>query len=122
MIEILFGAIWTCLGVYIVWYFFKAETLHPLSSNDLTLTWQLHKTQTGCTASNIHTLHIKNNAIVGFKCNCGYNYIQKRLLTQKTPPEIQPKTKSQLPKINDLIKSDETIQKLGLTKAQIHKI
>jgi len=122
MIEILFGAIWTCLGVYIVWYFFKAETLHPLSSNDLTLTWQLHKNQTGCTASNIHTIHIKNNSIVGFTCDCGYNYIQKRLITQKTSSEIQSKTEVQLPKINDLIKSDKTIQKLGLTNAQIHKL
>lgn len=122
MIEILFGAVWTCLGAYIVWYFFKAETIQPLSSEVLTLTWQLHKNQAGCTASNIHTIHIKNDAIVGFTCDCGYNHIQKRLITQKTSTKIQLKTEASLPKINDLIKSEKTIQKLCLTNAQIHKL
>ncbi len=122
MIEILFGAVWTCLGVYIVWYFFKAETLHPLSSDDLTLTWQLHKNQTGCTASTINTIHVKNNHMVGFTCNCGYNHMNKRLITQKTKPAIQPKIETKSPKIKDLIKSEKTIQKLDLKNTQIHQI
>jgi hypothetical protein len=115
LIEVLFGAVWTCLGVYIVWYFFKAETLHPLSGEDLTTTWQLHKNQTGCRASTIDTIHVKNDCIVGFTCNCGYNYMHKRSITQKPNSDSQPK-------INDLIKSDKTIQKMGLTNAQINKL
>jgi hypothetical protein len=26
-----------------------------------------------------------NNETVGFKCECGYEFIQKRLITQKAP-------------------------------------
>ncbi len=109
MIEILFGAVWTCLGVYIIWYFFKAETFHPLSNDELTSTWQRHKKQTGCTASTIDTIHVKNNYIVGFTCNCGYKYIHKRLITQKPKTDIQPKIQTESPKINDLIKSKQNI-------------
>ena len=122
MIEILFAITWSCLGAYIVWYFFKAKTHHPITIEELTLTWQIHKKQTRCNASTIHTMHVKNNAIVGFTCDCGYTYLQKRLITQKAAFEIEDKTENQLPKIKDIIKSDKTIQKLSLTNVQIHKL
>ncbi|MDG6222025.1 MAG: hypothetical protein QCH99_02040 [Candidatus Bathyarchaeota archaeon] len=122
MIEILFAITWTCLGTYIAWYIFKAKTHHPLSIEELTLTWQIHKNQARCNASTIHTIHVKNNSIVGFTCDCGYNYLQKRLITQKITAETQPKTETALLKIKDQIKSDKNIQKLDLTNTQIHKI
>jgi len=74
---------WLILGVYSLWFFFKAKTFQPLTLDNLALTWKLHKQHTGCTASRIHSLLTKNNEIVGFKCNCGHEFLQKRLITQK---------------------------------------
>jgi hypothetical protein len=65
------------------------KTFQPLSSDDLTLTWKLHKKQTGCKASHIHTLHIRNNEVVGFKCDCGNDYLQKRLMPKKAHTYIK---------------------------------
>ena len=83
MLELLAWALWLALGAYILWFFFKAETVQPLTLDDLALTWRLHKQQAGCRASRIQSLIKENDQVVGFKCECGYEFIQKRLITQK---------------------------------------
>jgi len=83
MLDSLTLGAWLILGTYSLWYFFKAETFQPLTLDNLALTWKLHKQQTGCTASRIHSLLTKNDKVVGFKCDCGYEFLQKRLITQK---------------------------------------
>ena len=84
MLGLLVWGFWLVLGIYGCWFFLRAETLQSLTLDDLALTWKLHKQQTGCTASRIHSLIKRNNEIVGFRCECGYEFIQKRLITQKT--------------------------------------
>jgi hypothetical protein len=83
MLELLVWIFWLALGAYILWFFLKAETVQPLTLEELALTWKLHKQQTGCQASRIHSLIKENGEVVGFKCECGYEFIQKRLITQK---------------------------------------
>ena len=93
---IVFG-FWTGLVFYVLWFVFKAKTVQPLTIDDLALTWKVHKQQSGCNSSRIHGLIKENDEIVGFKCDCGYEFIQKRLITQKpveriaTPISTQPK-------------------------------
>jgi hypothetical protein len=83
LLDSLMWGFWLALVVYCFWYFFKAKTFQPLNLDDLALTWRLHKQQTGCTASRLHSLLARNNKVVGFKCECGYEFQQKRLITQK---------------------------------------
>ena len=84
VLELLTFGFWTALGVYAVWFFFKAKTVQPLTIDDLALTWKLHKQQSGCKSSRIHGLIKENDEIVGFKCDCGHEFIQKRLITQRS--------------------------------------
>lgn len=84
MFGLLVLGFWLILGVYGVWFFFKADTFQPLTLEDLALTWRLHKQQRGCNKSHIHSLITNKNDVVGFKCDCGYEFMQKRLITQKT--------------------------------------
>jgi hypothetical protein len=86
--PLMFGA-WIGFAVYAVWYFFKAETIQPLTLDDLALTWQVHKRETGCTASRLDKLLTKEDEVVGFKCDCGYEFQQKRLITQKIRKPIK---------------------------------
>jgi len=85
MFDLLLLGSWLVLGAYSFWFFFKAKTFQPLTLDDLALTWKLHKLQTGCRASRIQRLLLKNGEVVGFKCDCGYEFQQKRLITQKVP-------------------------------------
>jgi hypothetical protein len=83
MLDLLMLGSWLIFGGYSFWYFFQAKTFQPLTLDDLALTWKLHKQQTGCNASRIHSLLTRNGEVVGFKCDCGHKFLQKRLITQK---------------------------------------
>lgn len=85
LLDSLMLASWLTLTVYTVWYLFKAKTYQPLTIEDLALTWQFHKTQTGCTASRLSNLTTRKNEVIGFRCDCGYEFQQKRLVTQNVP-------------------------------------
>jgi len=89
MLSLLVTSVWLTLAAYTLWFLFKAKTLHPLTLDDLALTWKLHKQQTGCKATRIHSLLMKHDEVVGFKCNCGYKFTQKRLITQKAHNHAQ---------------------------------
>ena len=82
LLILLVGGFWFALGAYVLWFFFKAKTVQPLTLDDLALTWKVHKKQKGCNASRIHSLIKENDEVVGFRCECGYEFIQKRLITQ----------------------------------------
>jgi len=84
LLDLLTFGFWITLGVYAVWFFFKAKTVQPLTIDDLALTWRLHKQQSGCKSKRIHGLIKENDEIVGFKCDCGYEFIQQRLITQRS--------------------------------------
>ena len=83
LLEMLMWGSWLALTAYLLWFFFKAKTSQPLDIDELALTWKLHKHQKGCTASRIHSLMTENDEVIGFRCECGYEFIQKRLITQR---------------------------------------
>jgi len=83
LLYLLILGFWLTFAVYGFWYFFIAKTFQPLTLDDLALTWRLHKQQIGCTASRVPSLLTRNNEVVGFKCECGYEFRQKRLITQR---------------------------------------
>src|SRR4030067_1180730 len=83
LLYLLLWGFWLPLAVYCFWYFFMAKTFQPLTWDNLALTWRLHKQQTGCTASRIHSLLTSDDEVVGFKCWCGCEFRQRRLITQR---------------------------------------
>jgi hypothetical protein len=83
LLGLLFVGFWVALAVYCFWYFFLAKTVQPLTLDELALIWRLHKQQTGCTSSRIHSLLESHNEVIGFRCDCGYEFKQKRLITQR---------------------------------------
>lgn len=89
MWEIVACGAWLSFAGYIFWFMFGAKEFQPLTLDDLALLWRIHKHQNRCKASQIHDLLVKNDEVVGFKCDCGYQYFQKRLITQKVHPHLQ---------------------------------
>lgn len=124
MLDLLVWAFWFIFGVYSFWFFSKAKTFQPLTLDKLALTWKLHKQQTGCTASRIHSLLTKKNEVVGFQCECGYGFLQKRLITQKVHTYAQTNI---MPSISckvagPLQKTQASLQNLGLPCLYIKEI
>lgn len=84
LIDLLMFGFWIVLVVYVFWFLFKAKTVQPLTLDDLALTWKVHKQESGCQSTRIHGLIKENEEIIGFKCDCGYEFVQKRLITQRS--------------------------------------
>lgn len=89
MWEIVACGAWLSFTGYILWFTFGAKKFQPMTLEDLALIWRIHKHQNGCRASQIHDLLVKEDEVVGFNCDCGYQYLQKRLITQKIHPHAQ---------------------------------
>ena len=83
LLYLLMFGFWIALASYVLWFLFKAKTVQSLTLDGLALTWKVHKRQKGCIASRIHSLIKENDEVIGFKCDCGYEFIQKRLITQR---------------------------------------
>ena len=77
--------LWVLLGLFTIWFLFKAKTYHPLSLDDLALTWRLHKQKVECKSNRIKQLLRNNDNVVGFVCGCGFTFKQERLITQDVP-------------------------------------
>ena len=123
MLDLLMWGFWLALAAYLSWFLFRAKTFQPLSLDDLALSWKLHKNQTGCKTSCIHTLLVRNNEVVGFKCECGYDYLQKRLITQKVHTCLE-KSIAPLgfPKIGNLLETKYSLEKVGICYLNIKRI
>ena len=122
MLEIVMVGTFATLGAYSIWYFFKAQTYHPLSLDELALMWKSHKHKSGCNATHIETLLLKNNEVIGYKCSCGAKYYQKRLITQradKFKTKLMPKVAQRFTGIQELTQS---MNQIGITCAHIKKI
>jgi len=83
LLDLLVWGFWLALVAYAMWFLFRAKTFQPLTLDDLALMWKLHKQNTGCTASRINSMLKNDDDVVGFKCDCGYEFLQKRLITQR---------------------------------------
>lgn len=123
MLDLLVRSFWLALVTYLSWFLFMSKTFQSLSSDDLTLTWKLHKKQTGCKASHIHTLHIRNNEVVGFQRECGNDYLQKRLMTKKAHTYIKTGILGlSSPKITNLLETKSALDNRGLHYSRIKQI
>ena len=88
IVDILFWGFWISLLGSFIWYLFFAKTYQSISSEEATLRWNIHKTNTHCTFSKIQYLHNKKDEIIGFKCGCGFEFKQKRLIIQRVPHNL----------------------------------
>ncbi len=124
MLELLMLAFWFILGGYSSWFLFGARTLQPLTLDNLALTWKLHKQETGCKASRIHSLLARNGEVYGFKCDCGYKFLQKRLITQKirASPQINKLSTMHTKVATPLSKIKVPLQNLGIRFVHVEKI
>jgi len=78
MIEFIVVAFWSVFGAYTTWFVGKAKKNMTLSPREAYILWSIHKREAGCKSPTyIHIIRPKKG-IIGFKCNCGHNYLSKR--------------------------------------------
>ena len=73
---------WLFLVAYIIWFLALAKDYVALTGNETTFLWKLHKRQARCSCTRFEKI-IHKKKVVGFTCACGYEYLSKRLITQR---------------------------------------
>ena len=84
ILDVLFLGFWAILFCFIAWYLFFAKTYQSVSKDEIAIRWKIHKSNSDCKSRKIEYLKQKKDLIYGFKCGCGFEFKQKRLITQKT--------------------------------------
>ncbi len=69
-------------AAYFCWYAFVGRTLQQITEDEAKLTWRMHKKNSGCKGARITDMLSYRGKTVGFRCECGYEFKQKRLLGQ----------------------------------------
>lgn len=86
MLDFVVWGLWFGLGAYCFWFFTQAKRLEPLTLDDLVIIWKVHRQHAGCKApiSRLKPIiHNDSNEFSGFRCECGYQYLSKRLIVQR---------------------------------------
>ena len=91
---LLAGSIVVFVG-YFCWYVFVGKTLQPVSAEEIDLMWRLHRMQTKCNGSRFTDLLSYREKIVGYRCECGYEFKQKRLIAQNVQKMPTPHSNNQ---------------------------
>ena len=86
MLDVLMCVFWFVFGGYSFWFATRAKKSQPLTLDELVILWKIHKKQARCSAplSKVEPIiDSRSNEFSGFKCECGYQYLSKRLILQK---------------------------------------
>jgi len=76
---------WTFFTGYLLWYITSAKRDALITVNDAKVLWKLHKQSANCTGHKWRRVTCKSGKVLGFECECGYKYTQKRLLLSSPP-------------------------------------
>jgi len=87
MWEILALGLWTTFVIYVTWYCTSAKYNAPISQNEAKLLWKIHRQNKKCAARRWREIKHQSR-IVGFECECGHKYMQKRPVVA-SPPTLQ---------------------------------
>jgi hypothetical protein len=73
-------ATWTIFMAYLLWYMISVRRNEPITKEEASLLWKIHKKTAHCSGQKWKPLTRKGGKLKGFKCECGYHYTQKRPL------------------------------------------
>ncbi len=87
MIEIIAITLWVCFTAYALWYLTSAKHYAPITPNEARLLWKIHKQTAKCNSKRWREIH-RGRKMVGFACECGYKYMQKRSIVAGAPQPV----------------------------------
>jgi len=93
-------ALWGIFGCYFAWFAFSAKKIQGITTGDAYVLWKAHKQFAKCKALECVQV-VRGKKLVGFKCECGYEYIQKKPILNfgkmVTPTDLTQKVRKSPP-------------------------
>lgn len=70
--------------IFIFWLITSAKRSMVIIIDEAQTLWKIHKKNDGCKAKKWQAIKRNGEKVKGFKCECGYKFIQKKpLVTEK---------------------------------------
>jgi hypothetical protein len=83
-LYVLMPASWASFTIYIIWYITKAKHYSPITPLEARQLWTIHKETTHCNGQKWRQIK-RSGKTIGFQCECGHKYIQKRPIVAHLP-------------------------------------
>jgi len=84
MLDIIMFALWTLLAAYAAWYFASAKHYAPMTLTEAKILWKIHRKNVQCNGKRLREIK-RHGKMVGYECECGYKYFQKRPIVGNIP-------------------------------------
>ena len=81
--------VWGTLTAFGLWLFAIAKQKVPITVDEATVLWKIHKQNVHCSQRKWHPLTERSGKVTGFKCECGYKYSQRRHFVISNPKSIE---------------------------------
>jgi hypothetical protein len=78
------SALWGLFAVYLVWYLTRAKDYSPITPGEARQLWAIHRDGVHCNSTRWKKVE-RGGQIVGFRCDCGFKYLQRRPLVASAP-------------------------------------
>jgi hypothetical protein len=85
MLDAVVLTAWSSFTVCVVWFFGFAKRSAPIAADDVKVMWAIHRKNAHCSGHKWQPIKQRKGKIVGFQCECGYKYTQKRPLISRIP-------------------------------------
>jgi hypothetical protein len=82
-------AVLTLSALFLLYFAIEVRKNEPITADEAKILWKIHKKTTHCTGKNWQPIATKRGKLKGFRCECGYNYAQKRPLISGTHKTIR---------------------------------
>ena len=69
-----------------MWYLSSAKCDVPLTVDEARVLWKMHKQSANCVGHRWRRIARKSGKLLGFECECGFRYEQKRRLAASSSP------------------------------------
>jgi hypothetical protein len=74
---------WTIFSLYATWYLTKAKSCVPIAVNEARIPRRIHKRNLHCQSIRWREIR-RGSKTIGFECECGHRYIQRRPIVANT--------------------------------------
>ena len=79
---------WLSFTCYLFWFITSANHNVFISKKYANTLWKIHKGNQCCNGKKWTAINHKEGKIIGFNCDCGYTYSQKKPVLSSSPKNI----------------------------------
>jgi|YelNatPaOPRAMG01_1025707.scaffolds.fasta_scaffold50834_1 hypothetical protein len=88
MLSIILPTLYIAFAAYFLWLISSAKHVTPITLEEAKVLWSIHRQKDNCRCRKWVPVTRRNGSVIGFKCECGYKYTQKKPVVSRAPKTV----------------------------------